>query len=321
MARKHLNKSRVFLLFVFSVFSIVGTDSLRRDILPASNTPIIVQGSFKGSSSDSGSADSTTLGNGTQSATQDFTGISYLGFTETPFSSSQLSLGMLTIVNDTYPANTINNSEVTVKLSNVMNEYYSLCSDDIKLDSDAADELNQMMEDYNTATGLSDFAIYRTNAAYAGDDEIYTESFSESMSGYTVDLAIQGQNGLIEYDGADTQSWILENCTKYGFIQRYPKGKESATGHSECVWHLRYVGEVHAAVMGSMGLSLEEYNDMLKNYTIDSPLEFELNGTTYLIYYTASMGEVTQVRIPVSGSYTISGNNIDGFIVATEKQQ
>ena len=71
--------------------------------------------------------------------------------------------------------------------------------------------------------------------------------------------------------------------------------------------------------MKQNNLCLEEYLEWLKGYTIDNPFKYDLNGISYEIYYTASLGDSTPVRVPVSGSYTISGNNMDGFIVTAVK--
>ena len=56
---------------------------------------------------------------------------------------------------------------------------------------------------------------------------------------------------------------VNEICSQYGFIIRYPFGKENITGITYEPWHLRYVGEVHARLMAESGLTLEEYLDCL----------------------------------------------------------
>ena len=58
--------------------------------------------------------------------------------------------------------------------------------------------------------------------------------------------------------------WLAANCSKYGFIIRYPKGKESVTGYKYEPWHIRYVGKEKAEAITKSGLTLEEY------YGIDS---------------------------------------------------
>lgn len=52
-------------------------------------------------------------------------------------------------------------------------------------------------------------------------------------------------------------------CGEYGFILRYPYGKEEITGIHYEPWHLRYVGAPHAQLMMRSGLTLEEYIDAL----------------------------------------------------------
>ena len=46
---------------------------------------------------------------------------------------------------------------------------------------------------------------------------------------------------------------------KYGFILRYPLGKQEITGTSYEPWHYRYVGEEAALEIYEQGICLEEY--------------------------------------------------------------
>ncbi len=53
--------------------------------------------------------------------------------------------------------------------------------------------------------------------------------------------------------------WLKDNCHRFGFIIRYPQGKENITGYAYEPWHIRYVGvEVATSIMKS-GITLEEY--------------------------------------------------------------
>ena len=63
---------------------------------------------------------------------------------------------------------------------------------------------------------------------------------------------------------ADTAAakWLKDNSYKYGFILRYPKGKEDITGVIFEPWHFRYVGVEAATDITKNNLTLEEY---LKN--------------------------------------------------------
>lgn len=320
MAKTRLKKGRLFMTFALTVGIIVAADCLRRDFFVHPDNTIIVTGSFKNSqaSAQADSSEATMLGSNGLPSDQSTTGISYLGYSELDVPASQLSSGLLAVIDAAHPAGT-DNQPITVSLSDVKNECYSLRNNELALDSSAANALNLMMSDYNAATGLSDFIVYSTNQPYMGEDSVCPVSFPESASGFTVDLAVQGFNRVLEYDGNDEEAWVIENSSKYGFIVRYPQGKEGSTGQPGCVWHLRYVGEVHSAIMSQNGFCLEEYLNWLKAYTIDNPLTYQLNGISYEIYYTAYMGDSTPVRVPVSGNYTISGNNIDGFIVTALK--
>ena len=53
--------------------------------------------------------------------------------------------------------------------------------------------------------------------------------------------------------------WLAENAYKYGFILRYPAGKQEITGTSYEPWHYRYVGVEAAREIYEQGICLEEY--------------------------------------------------------------
>lgn len=55
------------------------------------------------------------------------------------------------------------------------------------------------------------------------------------------------------------QKWLMEHCSDYGFILRYPKGMQEKTGIIYEPWHYRYVGKKHAKIIMDKGLCLEEY--------------------------------------------------------------
>ena len=52
--------------------------------------------------------------------------------------------------------------------------------------------------------------------------------------------------------------WLSEHAWEYGFVQRYPEGKEEITGWACEPWHYRYVGVAAATLMAERGLCLEE---------------------------------------------------------------
>ncbi len=319
MANQHLNKGRLFLTLALIVGTIVGADAIRRDYSIYTDSGITVNGDFKDPASPVQDNNNTALGNTTQPASQAGANLSYIGYSEFSIPSSQLASGMLALIDEAHPADTTANSNF-IALADEKNEFYTLRSDDLLLTSSAAQALNAMMADYNNATGLSDFIVYNTTQAYTGEDSVCPDYFPESITGNTVDLAVQGMNRVLEYDGKDEEAWIIENCASYGFIVRYPEGKEASHGKNPCVWHLRYVGKVHSAVMAQNNLCFEEYLNWIKSYTFDSaPLVTQSDGVTYEIYYAPSMGDTTAVRVPVSGNYSISGNSTDGYIITAVK--
>lgn len=86
--------------------------------------------------------------------------------------------------------------------------------------------------------------------------------FSEHQTGLSFDFG--GQNNSANWlkgTFGDTKEgkWLAANAHKYGFILRYPKGKESITGYMYEPWHFRYIGGVAAAKVKASGLTLEEY--------------------------------------------------------------
>ena len=54
-------------------------------------------------------------------------------------------------------------------------------------------------------------------------------------------------------------AWMDENCSRYGFIKRYPRSKMAVTGVRGEQWHYRYVGEEAAREITERGITLEEY--------------------------------------------------------------
>lgn len=96
---------------------------------------------------------------------------------------------------------------------------------------------------------------------------------SEHQSGLAFDVAyiINGNySDKIEENQIETK-WLFENAYKYGFILRYPKGKEEITGYKFEPWHYRFVGLELANLLQEENITLEEY--YLKKDYYDSLLE------------------------------------------------
>ncbi|MBE6144490.1 MAG: D-alanyl-D-alanine carboxypeptidase family protein [Firmicutes bacterium] len=87
---------------------------------------------------------------------------------------------------------------------------------------------------------------------------------SEHQTGLAVD--VEGSNkDYDEFEKSIEFNWMKENAHKYGFILRYPKGKEYITGFKYEPWHYRYVGIKHATNIYNQNITLEEYKKRLNN--------------------------------------------------------
>lgn len=62
----------------------------------------------------------------------------------------------------------------------------------------------------------------------------------------------------------EAYTWLINHCSDYGFILRYPQDKVDVTKINFEPWHYRYVGIEHAKYMQANGLCLEEYVALLK---------------------------------------------------------
>lgn len=95
----------------------------------------------------------------------------------------------------------------------------------------------------------------KTYSAEPGHSE-HTTGLSIDVSGSTGKCAAESCFG-----GTDEANWLDKHVTEYGFIIRYPEGKEKITGYKYEPWHLRYVGKEISKDIGERAITLEEYYD------------------------------------------------------------
>lgn len=114
---------------------------------------------------------------------------------------------------------------------------------------------------YNVQASL--FANY---AAIHGEEKANTFSAragqSEHQTGLSFDVGDaqhSGYNLQTSIDQFPGVQWMMQHCAEYGFILRYPEGKEDITGYQYEPWHYRYVGVEAATAIMASGLTLEEY--------------------------------------------------------------
>ena len=83
---------------------------------------------------------------------------------------------------------------------------------------------------------------------------------SEHQIGLALDIVTDTYVALNEgFANTAAGKWLAENSCKYGFILRYPKGKEDITGIEYEPWHFRYVGAEAATLITEQGITLEEF--------------------------------------------------------------
>lgn len=98
------------------------------------------------------------------------------------------------------------------------------------------------------------------DGAISADNYVAQPGHSEHQTGLAIDVLSDEYSNLDEgFENTESFKWLSENISNYGFIIRYPKGKEDITGYSYEPWHLRYVGKNAAKEINDNQLTLEEY--------------------------------------------------------------
>ncbi len=144
-----------------------------------------------------------------------------------------------------------------------------------QLRKEAADNLSKLLAGAKTAgltmSPLSGYRSYNTQVTVYGnevkangqavaDSQSARPGYSEHQTGLAIDVG--GGGCGIEDCFGDTAAgkWLAANAHAYGFIIRYPEGKQDVTGYRYEPWHIRYIGTDLAAEMHKKGaLTLEEF--------------------------------------------------------------
>lgn len=102
----------------------------------------------------------------------------------------------------------------------------------------------------------------KLNGTIHTDNYVARPGHSEHQLGLAVDLTSANDACRAAFTGcalqATTADWLAAHAHEYGFILRYPKGKESITGISNEPWHFRYVGKELASLIHEYGLTFDE---------------------------------------------------------------
>ena len=259
--------------------------------------------------------------------------------------SSEVSEGNLILVNfkNSYPnTDDINKELKSLYGSTGYNELFVLKNSSIKIHRDIVNPLKNMLTALiaDNPETLTDEIVIITSGHRTVDyqTELYDDSIgsdeegyvalpghSEHHTGYAIDLKIFNENKMTILMRDNEQEWMETHCAEYGFIVRYDGAKADLTGILDETWHYRYVGVPHATYMMQNGLCLEEYLDLIRiSHNCDSaePLKFTAGEDDYLVYYVPKTENdtVTEIRVPAAtvGEYTVSGDNMNGFIVTVK---
>lgn len=176
---------------------------------------------------------------------------------------------------------------------------YSVVLPDFLISEPALEPLNELMDCVFNITGLADYTL--TNAYITPD---VSTDFPDFYSGYT--FAINSPTD-------PTNQSIIDNCANYGYILRYPPGKETVTGVPGNIQIFRYVGETAAKSMKSSGMCLEEFHANIRNYTADTEHLRIYEGVS--AYYAPYNPENEYILVPVGSEFTVYGNGSDGFLI------
>lgn len=261
-------------------------------------------------------------------------------FDNVSLNNDEIYKGSLLLVNSDYPFQSAADAKIST-LFDMKTDSYSVSGMDISMQEEAIPPLNDLLDGFYNETGHNDILVidgYRTfeqqQALYDADLEltgaetstlVAKPGHSEHETGYALDFSLfywDGTSG--EYDGTGEYDWIDQHCADYGYILRYPEDKTEITQIQYESWHYRYVGKPHAYYIMQSGICLEEYIEELKGYSAENPLEIvDSDGAAYAVYYVAADTETTVTYAPIlpDHPYTVSGNNIDGFIITVDLEE
>lgn len=207
----------------------------------------------------------------------------------------------------------------------IVNDTYSLPQDyDPGLDVDAQKAFGIMVEnakaDNIILKSASDYRNYaQQEKARSGSTNDYGEykadskqlelGTSEHQTGLAYDIMGEDYNAKYteEFANSKESQWLKENAYKYGFIERFPQGKESQTNRRAEPWHYRYVGVDIAQKMKQEQLTLEEY---LNESTV--PTTIEENMDTPQTNTNSNTEDQNNDNQENTGNENINNQNTDG---------
>ena len=196
---------------------------------------------------------------------------------------------------------------------------------DILLRREARDSLDRLLDAVDGRGAIVPVSGWRSRAeqqaiwdgALAEHGPAFTETYvarpgcSEHQTGLAIDL---GENRpevdflCPAFPDNGPCGALRRRAADFGFVLRYPAGKEAVTGIGHEPWHFRYVGLPHARIMADRGLVLEEYLAWLRAFSPEAPLE--IGG--YALCYLPAGGEAVP---PPGGRWKLEDTNDGGAVL------
>lgn len=110
------------------------------------------------------------------------------------------------------------------------------------------------------------YMLYKNYAAERGVAEADRVSSRPGYSEHQSGLCFDVNSTEFSFGNTKEARWLAAHCVDYGFIIRFPKGKEAITGYEYEPWHIRYVGVEAAKDITEKGVCLEEYLGVTSDY-------------------------------------------------------
>lgn len=179
-------------------------------------------------------------------------------------SKNSNSENILILVNKDNPLPKSFKVDDLVNLSDMVLVNYELERPDIKISKVVYENMNEMFQKAYE-DGVYGFVItsgYRTRkeqekiSSEINDGTSAKVNESEHQTGLAFD--VKSMDSIV-FGSTKQFLWLYENCAEFGFILRYPAGKEEVTGYPYESWHYRYVGRENAINIMGNDITLEEY--------------------------------------------------------------
>lgn len=117
--------------------------------------------------------------------------------------------------------------------------------------------INSSYRDYESQNSVwNNYENY--NGEEYADNIAARPGHSEHQTGLALDIITPGAKKNT-FEDTEEFKWLQKNAHKYGFILRYPEGKEDITGYAYESWHYRYVGKETAGEIKRLNITFDEY--------------------------------------------------------------